>query len=123
MDNQMRNDLKGLFQGADHNNSKAGYRFRASNPKHDPQFPADQQMLVGPIPGHLNHDTIYKRLRSIFESKGRVCRMFLQSTVEERSSVKFGYIVFAEKGVAQKVLKAGSVALDGGIEIQVSPML
>jgi len=37
--------------------------------------------------------------------------------------VKFGYVVFAEKGVAQKVLKAGTIAFNGGIKIKVSPML
>jgi len=55
----------------------AGYRFRASNPEHDPRYPADQQMMVGPIPGHLDHDTIYNSLRAIFQGKGPVCFMFL----------------------------------------------
>ena len=32
---------------------------------------------VGPIPGHLDHDTIYNSLRSIFQARGPVCFMFL----------------------------------------------
>ena len=34
-------------------------------------------MQVGPIPGHLDHDTIYNSLRSIFQARGPVCFMFL----------------------------------------------
>lgn len=105
----------------------AGYRFRASNPEHDPRYPADQQMMVGPIPGHLDHDTIYNSLRSIFQARGPVCFMFLhKSAVKDNNTgkpVKFGYVVFAEKGVAQKVLKTGNIAFNGGITIKVSPML
>jgi len=105
----------------------AGYRFRASNPEHDPRYPADQQMMVGPIPGHLDHDTIYNSLRSIFQARGPVCFMFLhKSAVKDNNTgkpVKFGYVVFAEKGVAQKVLKVGTIAFNGGITIKVSPML
>jgi len=104
----------------------AGYRFRASNPEHDPRYPADQQMMVGPIPD-LDHDTIYNSLRSIFQARGPVCFMFLhKSAVKDNNTgkpVKFGYVVFAEKGVAQKVLKAGTIAFNGGIKIKVSPML
>jgi hypothetical protein len=55
----------------------AGYRFRASDPQHDPRYPQDQQMMVGPIPGHLDHDVIYNGLRSIFQAWGPVCFMFL----------------------------------------------
>ena len=29
----------------------AGYRFKARNPEPDPRYPADQQLMVGPIPG------------------------------------------------------------------------
>ena len=29
----------------------AGYRFKAKNPEPDPRYPADQQLMVGPIPG------------------------------------------------------------------------
>ena len=29
----------------------AGYRFKAKNPEADPRYPADQQLMVGPIPG------------------------------------------------------------------------
>ena len=50
----------------------------------------------------------------------------LQSAVKDNNTgkpVKFGYVVFAEKGVAQKVLKTGNIAFNGGITIKVSPML
>jgi len=95
----------------------AGYRFKARNPEPDPRYPADQQLMVGPIPGHLEHDVIYNGLRGIFQSKGPVCFMFVhKSAVKDNDSgklVKFGYVVFAEKGVAQKVLREGLVTFQG----------
>ena len=85
--------------------------------------------------GHLEHDVIYNGLRGIFQSKGPVCFMFVhkvcdhstqawgkylfawfQSAVKDNDSgklVKFGYVVFAEKGVAQRVLKEGSILFQG----------
>ena len=32
----------------------AGYRFKARNPEPDPRYPADQQLMVGPIPGQFS---------------------------------------------------------------------
>merc|ERR1712037_632856 len=95
----------------------AGYRFRASNPEADPRYPADQQLMVGPIPGHLEHDVIYNGLRGIFQARGPVCFMFVhKSAVKDNDSgklVKFGYVVFAEKGTAQKVIREGVTTFQG----------
>merc|ERR1719499_872985 len=95
----------------------AGYRFKARNPEPDPRYPADHQLMVGPIPGHLEHDVIYNGLRGIFQSRGPVCFMFVhKSAVKDNDSgklVKFGYVVFAEKGVSQKVLKDGQISFQG----------
>jgi len=105
----------------------AGYRFKARNPEADPRYPSDQQLMVGPIPGHLEHDVIYNGLRGIFQARGPVCFMFVhKSAVKDNDSgklVKFGYVVFAEKGVAQKVLKEGSITFAGGHKIRVREML
>jgi len=105
----------------------AGYRFRASAPEHDPRYPRDQQLMVGPIPGHLGHDTVYNGLRAELQARGPVCFMFLhKSAVRDNDSgkpVKFGYVVFAEKGAAQKVLNQGEITFNGGIKIKVSPMI
>ena len=52
-------------------------------------------------------------------SKSRVTKInfyTFQSAVKDNDSgklVKFGYVVFAEKGVAQKVLKEGSIIFQG----------
>jgi len=104
----------------------AGYRFKAKDPTPDPRYPGDQQLMIGPIPGHIEHDTIYNNLRSIFQSRGPVCFMFVhKSAVKDAESgnpVKFGYVVFAEKGAAQKVLKEGHVTFGGGFKIKVKPM-
>jgi len=105
----------------------AGYRFKARNPEADPRYPADQQLMVGPIPGNLEHDVIYNSLRAIFQARGPVCFMFVhKSAVKDNDSgklVKFGYVVFAEKGVAQKVLREGTVTLGGGHRIKVREMM
>jgi len=105
----------------------AGYRFHARNPEADPRYPSDQQLMVGPIPGHLEHDVIYNGLRGIFQARGPVCFMFVhKSAVKDNDSgklVKFGYVVFAEKGVAQKLLREGSIVFAGGSKIRVREML
>jgi len=105
----------------------AGYRFKARNPEADPRYPWDQQLMVGPIPGHLEHDVIYNGLRGIFQARGPVCFMFVhKSAVKDNDSgklVKFGYVVFAEKGVAQKVLKEGYITFGGGQKIRLRQML
>jgi len=105
----------------------AGYRFKARNPEADPRYPCEQQLMVGPIPGHLEHDVIYNGLRGIFQARGPVCFMFVhKSAVKDNDSgklVKFGYVVFAEKGVAQKVLEEGSITFSGGHKIRVREML
>jgi len=105
----------------------AGYRFKAKDPVPDPRYPGDQQLMVGPIPGFLEHDVIYNNLRSIFQSRGPVCFMFIHKSavkdVDSGNPVKFGYVVFAEKGIAQKVLKEGKVVFGGGHEIKVEAML
>eukprot|EP00088_Acartia_fossae_P036934 TRINITY_DN3812_c0_g1_i13.p1 TRINITY_DN3812_c0_g1~~TRINITY_DN3812_c0_g1_i13.p1 ORF type:complete len:266 (+),score=42.37 TRINITY_DN3812_c0_g1_i13:56-853(+) len=105
----------------------AGYRFKAKDPVPDPRYPGDQQLMVGPIPGSLEHDVIYNNLRSIFQSRGPVCFMFIHKSavkdVESGNPVKFGYVVFAEKGIAQKVLKEGQVTFGGGHKIKVRPMV
>jgi len=64
----------------------AGYRFKARNPEPDPRYPADQQLMVGPIPGHLEHDVIYNGLRGIFQSKGPVCFMFVHKVSDLKIS-------------------------------------
>lgn len=105
----------------------AGYRFKARNPEADPRYPQDQQLMVGPIPGNLEHDVIYNSLRGIFQARGPVCFMFVhKSAVKDNDSgklVKFGYVVFAEKGVAQKVIREGTVTLGGGHKIKIRGML
>jgi len=104
----------------------AGYRFKAKDPIPDPRYPGDQQLMIGPIPGELEHDNIYNNLRSIFQARGAVCFMFLHKSavkdLETGNQVKFGYVVFAEKGTAQKVLKEETVTFGGGHKIKVKPM-
>merc|ERR1719410_1275489 len=82
-----------------------------------------RRRTLSPIPGHLEHDVIYNGLRANFQSRGPVCFMFVhKSAVKDNDSgklVKFGYVVFAEKGTAQKVFREGSITFTGGQKIRV----
>jgi len=104
----------------------AGYRFKAREPTADPRYPSDQQLMIGPIPGNLEHDVIYNNLRGIFQSRGPVCFMFIHKNavkdLETGKLIKFGYVVFAEKGVAQRVLKEGNITFSGGHSVRVKAM-
>ena len=88
---------------------------------------------------------IYNVLRGILKARGPVCFMFVhkvrtgnnpilglvltflfQNAVKDNDSgklVKFGYVVFQEKGVAQKLLREGSIAFAGGHKIRVRDMM
>jgi len=102
------------------------YRFVSKNPIADPRYAPEQQLMLGPIPGHLDHDNIYNSLRGFFQTHGPVQFMFIhKGAVKIQSSgdktVKFGYVVFAKKGPALAILKEGNVTF-GGHSIKVKAM-
>lgn len=102
------------------------YRFVSKNPVADPRYAPEQQLMLGPIPGHLDHDNIYNSLRGFFQTRGPVQFMFIhKGAVKIQSSgdktVKFGYVVFAKKGPALAILKEGNVTF-GGHSIKVKAM-
>merc|ERR1719309_30113 len=102
------------------------YRFRHKNPTPDPRFPAGCQLMIGPIPTHLSHDVLYPTVRSVLQSMGSVCFMFIHQNATKDDNggqmVKYGYVVFAEKWQAQKILKMGSFNLPGGRVVAVQEM-
>lgn len=107
-------------------NSSTPYRFVSKNPVADPRYSPEQQLMLGPIPGHLDHDNIYNSLRGFFQQRGPVQFMFIhKGAVKIQSSgdktVKFGYVVFTKKGPAQAILKEGTVTF-AGHSIKVRPM-
>merc|ERR1712051_236155 len=98
--------------------SSTPYRFVSKNPVADPRYSPEQQLMLGPIPGHLDHDNIYNSLRAFFQQRGPVQFMFIhKGAVKIQSSgdktVKFGYVVFTKKGPAQAILKEGAIAFAG----------
>merc|ERR1712051_1171068 len=106
--------------------SSTPYRFVSKNPVADPRYSPEQQLMLGPIPGHLDHDNIYNSLRAFFQQRGPVQFMFIhKGAVKIQSSgdktVKFGYVVFTKKGPAQVILKEGTVTF-AGHSIKVRPM-
>ena len=90
---------------------EVGYKLNYRQPKPDPRFKADTQMMMGPLPGHLTHEVAYLELRTSFAARGRVKFMYLSPSFLDHGgrSVKYGYVVFEEKADAQRILKDGFV--------------
>jgi len=93
---------------------KGKYWFKSGCPTPDPRWPAIQQLMIGPIPG----DVEYSTLRSAFLSKGHTIHLFIQNNqawLEKnqekfgKKQVKFGYVVYTDSAVAQRLLAAGHV--------------
>ena len=49
---------------------EVGYKLNYRQPKPDPRFKADTQMMMGPLPGHLTHEVAYLELRTSFAARG-----------------------------------------------------
>ena len=98
--------------------------------------------MIGPVPCVLAHDILYMELREILYQKGRVVAMFLhkvrgnvqllenklnsQNAIKMKESgklVKFGYAVFEDRAVAERLVKKGSLAIADGVAINISPMV
>jgi len=105
---------------------KGKYWFKSGCPTPDPRWPAIQQLMIGPIPG----DVEYSTLRSAFLSKGHTIHLFIQNNqawLEKnqekfgKKQVKFGYVVYTDAMVAQRLLAAGNVAV-GHAKVAVKEM-
>ena len=102
------------------------------------------QVMFGPVPCVLAHDILYMELREILHQRGRVVTMFLQKVThdpccllyfmedlpqnaiklkESGKLVRFGYAVFEDRAVAQKLVKQGSLAIADGVAIKISPLV
>ena len=99
--------------------------------------------MIGPVPCVLAHDILYMELREILPQRGRVVAMFLQKVThdpcclyfmedlpqnaiklkESGKVVRFGYAVFEDRAVAQKLVKQGSLAIADGVAIKISPLV
>jgi len=93
---------------------KGKYWFKSGCPTPDPRWPSIQQLMIGPIPG----DVEYSTLRSAFLSKGHTIHLFIQNNqawLEKnqekfgKKQVKFGYVVYTDSNVAQRLLANGHV--------------
>jgi len=102
----------------------AGYQFLPTNPQPDPRYPVELQVVVGPIPGSLPHDTLYPDLFCALKSAGHLVTMYLQKNPMrvKNESVKFGYAVFSEARVAGKVVRKGTVTLPSNLAVNLRPM-
>ena len=103
---------------------EVGYKLNYRQPKPDPRFKADTQMMMGPLPGHLTHEVAYLELRTSFAARGRVKFMYLSPSFLDHGgrSVKYGYVVFEEKADAQRILKEGFVTFLKKYQIKLKRM-
>merc|ERR1719234_770939 len=93
---------------------KGKYWFKSGCPTPDPRWSSKQQLMIGPIPG----DVEYATLRSAFLSKGHTIHLFIQNNqawLEKnqekfgKKQVKFGYVVYTDSAVSQRLLAQGYV--------------
>jgi len=105
---------------------KGKYWFKSASPTPDPRWAADQQLMIGPIPG----DVEYSQLRAAFLAQGHTLHLFIQNNqgwLEKNQEkfgakhVKFGYVVYTEKDTARRLLCAGFVPV-GSVKIRVKEM-
>jgi len=105
---------------------KGKYWFKSGCPTPDPRWSSIQQLMIGPIPG----DVEYSTLRSAFLSKGHTIHLFIQNNqawLEKnqekfgKKQVKFGYVVYTDAMVAQRLLAAGHVVV-GHAKVAVKQM-
>jgi hypothetical protein len=105
---------------------KGKYWFKSGCPTPDPRWNSCQQLMIGPIPG----DVEYSTLRSAFLSKGHTIHLFIQNNqawLEKnqekfgKKQVKFGYVVYTDSMVAQRLLSAGHVMV-GHAKVAVKEM-
>jgi len=105
---------------------KGKYWFKSASPTPDPRWSADQQLMIGPIPG----DVEYSQLRAAFLAQGHTLHLFIQNNqgwLEKNHEkfgakhVKFGYVVYTEKDTARRLLCAGFVPV-GPVKIRVKEM-
>jgi len=90
------------------------YWFKSGCPTPDPRWAADQQLMIGPIPGDIE----YSELRTAFLAHGQTSHLFIQNNQAwlERNhekfgprQVKFGYVVYSDAEVAGRLCSQGSV--------------
>ena len=106
--------------------TEVGYKLNYKAPRPDPRFRGDVQIMMGPIPGSLSHETAYLELRSIFQAKGRVQFMYMSPSFvpkELGKAVKYGYVVFEDKSDATRLLKEQYVTLMKQHKIRLTKMV
>ena len=54
---------------------KGKYWFKSASPTPDPRWSAEQQLMIGPIPG----DVEYSQLRAAFLAQGHTLHLFIQN--------------------------------------------
>jgi len=105
---------------------KGKYWFKSASPTPDPRWSAEQQLMIGPIPG----DVEYSQLRAAFLAQGHTLHLFIQNNqgwLEKNQEkfgskhVKFGYVVYTERETARRLLSNGYVPV-GSVKISVKEM-
>ena len=96
------------------------YIFRPRHPTPDPRWPAEQQLLIGPLPLSVE----YTEARSaLMPSNGYIIRLFISPNFEviNKEIVKFGYIVYSDPEIPSRLIAEGFVIV-GGVKVAVKKM-
>ena len=95
--------------------SKNSYIFNPRQPRPDPYWPEDQQILIGPIPGSVPYLTLERAVKAA----GKIHRLYLQyndrNKPNQHSSqvYRYAYAVFREREVAAKLLADSCIFIAG----------
>ena len=86
------------------------YIFKSGCPTPDPQWPSEQQLMIGPIPEDLSYDEV----RCTFRLYGFLSRLFIahfDKEIIDGKNVKFGYVVYSDPEVVKNLLARGFVTV------------
>ena len=96
------------------------YIFRPGHPTPDPRWPAEQQLMIGPMPLSVE----YTEARSaLLPYDGNIIRLFISPNlvVINEDVFKFGYIVYSHAQIASRLI-AGGFVIVGGVKVTVKKM-
>ena len=111
---------RGSSESGTEKNVGRPYIFRPGHPTPDPRWPAEQQLMIGPMPLSVE----YTEARSaLMPYGGYILRLFISPNlvVINEDVFKFGYIVYSHADIASRLI-AGGFVIVGGIKVAVKKM-
>ena len=111
---------RGSSESGTKTNGGRPYIFQPGHPTPDPRWPAEQQLMIGPMPLSVE----YTEARSaLMPYGGYIIRLFISPNlvVINEDIVKFGYVVYSQAEIASRLI-AGGFVIVGGVKVAVKKM-